>query len=229
VNIDHVVFKAPHSPGVEDYGGSNSKSVLLRKWLGNILAAASLSASVGATVPPIDLETTRWFTEHVQPHEPSLRSYLRSSFSSTEDVDDLVQDTFTRVLKLRESSEIRSTKALLFTVARNAVRDLIRRRAIVRFEPVMEVQGSTVLQDDADVVEFVARKQELSLLADAIRSLPVRCQEVFLLRKIQHLSQKEIAQRLGISETTVETLVARGTHRCRDYLRERGVEPRFGS
>ena len=184
------------------------------------------AAQTSADVPPIDSDTTRWFAEHLQPHEPALRSYLRSSLSSASDVDDLVQDAFTRVLKLRESTEIRSAKALLFTVARNAVRDVIRRRTVARHESVMETPDSPVLQDEADVVEFVARQQELALLADAIRSLPVRCQEVFLLRKIQHLSQKEIARRLGIAETTVETLVARGTQRCRDYLREHGVEPR---
>ena len=44
---------------------------------------------------------------------------------------------------------------------------------------------------------------------------------MFLLRKIQGLSQREIATRLGISENTVESLVGKGTRRCADYVRER--------
>lgn len=182
-----------------------------------------LAISYACAVPPIDSETTHWFVEHLQPHEPSLRSYLRSSLSSESDVDDVVQDTYTRILKMRQTAEIRSGKGLLFAVARNTVRDLIRRRAVARHEPITETGDSSVLQDKADVVEFVSRQQELALLADAIRALPTRCREVLLLRKIQGLSQKEIAARLCITENTVETLIAKGTHRCRDYLRELGV------
>ena len=175
-------------------------------------------------MPPSDIETTHWFVEHLQPHEPSLRAYLRSSLSSASDVDDVVQDTYSRILKVREKADVRSGKALLFAVARNAVRDLIRHRAVAHHEPITETDHSPVLQDKADVVEFVSRQQELALLAEAIRALPTRCREVLLLRKIQGLSQKEIAARLGISENTVETLVAKGTHRCRDFLRDLGVK-----
>ena len=176
-------------------------------------------------MPPIDSETSHWFVEHLQPHESSLRAYLRSSLSSSSDVDDVVQDTYARILKVRETAAIRSAKALLFAVARNAVRDLIRRRSVARHEPITEIDDSPVLQDMmVDVVEFVSRQQELALLSGAISALPARCREVLLLRKIQGLSQKEIATRLGISENTVETLVAKGTRRCRDFLREHGVD-----
>lgn len=174
-------------------------------------------------MPPIDSETTHWFVEHLQPHEPSLRAYLRSSLSSASDVDDVVQDTYTRILKMRQTTDIRSGQAILFAVARNTVRDMIRRQSVAQHEPITETAASSVLQDKADVVEFVSRQQELAMLADAIRALPTRCREVLLLRKIQGLSQKEISARLDITENTVETLIAKGTHRCREYLRKLGA------
>jgi RNA polymerase sigma-70 factor (ECF subfamily) len=135
-----------------------------------------------------------------------------------------MQDTYTRILKVRENAEVRSGKALLFAVARNAVRDLIRRRSVARLESVTEVTDSPVLQDETDVVEFVSRQQELALLQEAFHALPPRCREVLLLRKITGLSQREIAARLGITENTVETLVAKGVRRCRDYLRGLGLD-----
>lgn len=169
-------------------------------------------------MPPIDAETTRWFAENLQPHEASLRAYLRHSLSSTSDVDDIMQETYARLLRTRERGGIASAKGLLFAVARNAVRDLLRHRATVCLEPITEMADSSVLQDSTDITESVSRRQELELLSDAIRALPTRCREVLLLRKIQGLSQKEIATRLGISENTVETLIARGVRRCRDNV-----------
>jgi RNA polymerase sigma-70 factor (ECF subfamily) len=172
---------------------------------------------------PFNPETEAWFTEHVQPHERSLRAYLGHSLASHADVDDLVQEVFLRVLRAHQAAPIRSPKPFLFASARNAVRDLLRRRAVARTVGVMEIDAVPVLQEDPGPPDIVSRRQELALLADAIRALPDRCREVFLLRKIENIPQKEIAVRLGITENTVETLVAKGARRCAEYLRRRGV------
>jgi RNA polymerase sigma factor (sigma-70 family) len=168
-------------------------------------------------------DQARWFAEEVQPHERPLRSYLRQSLPTLEDVDDLVQECFARLLRARRTTEIRATKPLLFAIARNAVRDFISRKSRARLVPITETTDNPVLVDDADVVEFVCRRQEIALLAEAIHSLPVRCREVLLLRKIKGLPQKEIAALLGIAEHTVEVLAAKGTRRCAEYLRARGL------
>jgi RNA polymerase sigma-70 factor (ECF subfamily) len=170
---------------------------------------------------------SRWFSEEVQPHEASLRAYLRHSLSSLADVDDLVQECYARLLRERDRGEVRSNRAFLFAVARNAVRDLIRRRAVADAMPITENVTLPVLEEGANVVALVSRREELAILTEAIQALPERCRHVFLLRKIQGLSQKEIAARLGITENTVETLVAKGARRCADHLRAHGVGPGF--
>jgi len=52
------------------------------------------------------------------------------------------------------------------------------------------------------------------LLTQAVASLPARCRQVFTLRKVYGLSQKEIAAELKISENTVEQHLAKGTRLC---------------
>jgi RNA polymerase sigma factor (sigma-70 family) len=170
-----------------------------------------------------NLEDARWFSEQVQPHEGSLRNLLRRSLASPHDVDDVVQTSYLKLWRSRSSSAIRSPKSLLFAIARNATLDLLRRRKVLVAEPITENTTLPVLEDSPGVVDLVSRQQELALLEEAVHTLPERCQLVFLLRKIQGLSQREIATRLGISENTVESLVGKGTRRCADYVRERTI------
>ena len=66
----------------------------------------------------------RWFHHEILPHEPMLRAWLRAKFPSLTDPDDLVQETFSRVLQARGTAPIASAKAFLFTTARNLALDL---------------------------------------------------------------------------------------------------------
>ena len=173
--------------------------------------------------PPDD---ARWFAAEVQPHDAALRSWLRARFPALGEVDDLVQETYARVLQIRARDPLRqhSVKPLLFTTARNLAVDELRRRQIVPMYALPEDADAKALADDAPGVgETVSRRQELALLAEAIQALPERCRQILTLRKIYGLPQKEIAQKLGISEHTVEAQVGIGMHRCADYLRRLGL------
>jgi RNA polymerase sigma factor (sigma-70 family) len=185
--------------------------------------AFSYPVSSPSTEPLTLNDQSRWFAEEVLPHERPLRSYLQRSLPSMADVDDLVQDCFARMMRAKTSGTIRSPKPLLFAIARNAVRDFISRKTRAELIPITESGDLAVLEEGSDVVESVCRRQELALLTEAIRALPERCREVLLLRKIKGLSQKEIAELLGIAEHTVEALAAKGTRRCAEYLRAHGM------
>lgn len=162
------------------------------------------------------------------PHESSLRSYLRGVFPSLPDIDDLVQESYARLIRAREKGSISHTKALLFTTARNAALDIFRRRKVVLIEGVSDLTKFAVIEDRPDAAEAVNRQQELALLAEAVRSLPERCRQVLTLRLLYGLPHKEIATRLGISDQTVKAQLAKGTRRCADYFEQRGISTRWG-
>ena len=175
-------------------------------------------------MPPQDLETASWFTKEVQPHEGMLRHYLMG-IARPADVDDLVQESYVRLLRMREQNRVRSPRGLLFTMARNAAHDLFRRRGTANVTPITESDYHSVIDENPGTAEVVSRSQEIELLANAIEALPDRCRAVFLLRQFENLSQREIALRLGISENTVESQLTKASRRCEDYFAANGALP----
>ena len=168
-------------------------------------------------------ENTRWFAEEVLPHETSLRSYLRSVFPSLPDIDDLVQESYARLIRAREAGRVSYAKAFLFTTARNAALDFFRRRKVVSIDGVADLEELSVIEDRPDASEAVNRQQELELLSEAVRGLPDRCRQVLTLRLLYAFSHKQIAAELGIAELTVKAQLAKGMRRCADYFAERGL------
>lgn len=179
----------------------------------------SAAAAPGAP----DAGHAQWFAREVQPHDRSLRAYLRKSLPSPADADDAAQEIYLRLLRAKAADKIRATKPLLFAIARNAVHDFFSFRARTNHIPITETGALPVLEEERGTIESLCQAQEIALLTEAINTLPERQREVILLRKIKGYSQKEIARLLGITEHTVENLAVKGARRCADFLRAHGV------
>lgn len=151
-------------------------------------------------------------------HDGQLKAYLRGSFPSVRDVDDVVQESYLRIWKARAAQPIRSARAFLFQIARRLAIDVVRRRETAGAESLCDSAALAVLEDKPDAADAACRSEELWLLAQAIHALPARCREVMILRKIEGLSQKEIAVRLGLAEGTVQVHIGRGLRQLEDTL-----------
>ncbi len=165
-------------------------------------------------------EQGQWFTTEVQAHEPHLRRWLQARFPALRDRDDLVQESFLRALRAHATRPLENVRAFLFVTARNLALNTLRARRHSHPADLVEVDSSRVIDLQTDISEEVSRNQELDLLQQALQSLPEKCREVFTLRRIHGLSQKEIATRLGISEKTVENHSVIAMRRCVEFFRE---------
>lgn len=173
--------------------------------------------------PDADPATALWFATEVQPHRPALRAWLLARFPTLPDVDDLVQESFARLMQAHAAGPIRSARALLFTTARNLALDAVRRQRVVAFEPITEETDPAVLMDTTDIVASVSKQQELELLTKAIQSLPERVRQIFTLRTAYGLTQKQIAEKLAVSESTVEKQMAAGIRQCAAFFARGGA------
>jgi len=173
---------------------------------------------------PPHTDHARWFAEEVLPHEPALRAYLHRQFPSVE-ADDVVQESYAKLLKVGTARKIASAKAYFFSVARNTALTLFQRRQIYSPTPVNELPDWRVLDGGADAAETANVHFQFELVAAAIARLPARCGEIVTLAAIDGLTSTEIAGRLGLSPATVRVQIARGVRRISDDLRRCGELP----
>lgn len=160
-------------------------------------------------------EIDEWFARNVLPHEGDLRRWL-ARFAPDIDADDIVQETYAGLAK--DFHKIVTPRAFMFTVARNAVIAQLRHKRIVNIVAIADLDILPVVDGSVNGEQQLVGREELLMLQQALADLPDRCREVLTLRKIEGVPQREVATRLGLSESTVEKHVSAGIRRCADWF-----------
>ncbi len=156
------------------------------------------------------MERARWLERHVLPHEAALRGWLLRKSTSGLDVDDIVQETYAILASLDSVENIRYPRTYAFKVAISVVLSHVRRSRIVPIQTVSDVDVLGAVDDMPSPEREVSDRDELRRVGEAIAKLPGMCRKVFVLRRVEGLSQREIADRLGIAEKTVEKHITKG-------------------
>ncbi|HTO42081.1 MAG TPA: RNA polymerase sigma factor [Rhizomicrobium sp.] len=168
-------------------------------------------------------EVHLWFAREVLPLESVLMQYLRNSLRNTAEAEDICQDVYVRVYQAALKKIPEPARPFLFTVARNLLLNRVRHEAIVSIEAVADLEALNIAKDEPGADRWVIAREELRLLQAALDRLPRRCRQAVTLRKIEGLSHREIAQRMGISEKTVDRHLADGVTALADALFGEGV------
>ncbi|MGH8186379.1 MAG: RNA polymerase sigma factor [Steroidobacteraceae bacterium] len=157
-----------------------------------------------------------------------MRAYLHRFAPKPADLEDLLQETYTRLLQLPAArrAEIQAVQAFALTTARNVAIDWARRRRVVPIDFVEDLSALSVCEEGAHVDEIVHAHQQLVRIAAAVAELPTRCAEVFTLRRVYGWSQREIAGHFGISVSTVENHLVKAVRRCTQQLSHGGTQTR---
>ena len=163
--------------------------------------------------------------------ESVLRACLYRYARNAADVEELLQETYARLLTAGASSEpeVRSVRAFSLTVARNVAFDWLRHKQVVPIELVADMEAMDILDERDQIDAIVNSHQELMMLVKAVQQLPERCRQVFTLRKVYGYSQKEIAARMNISENTVEQQLIKAARHCAQALFDQPVAERQGT
>ncbi|QGY47797.1 RNA polymerase sigma-70 factor [Maribellus comscasis] len=162
---------------------------------------------------------SRAFEKLFQKYHKKLYAFLFNLLHSKEDAEEIVQDTFIKIWQKREDFiDGYSFHSFLFTIAKNAFLNLNRKKINrVVFEDRLNFLEEISSERTDDYIIFKETKEIINTI---IEGLPPKRKEIFLLRKIEGLSRKEIAEKLDISIITVDNQLMKANIYLKDELKK---------
>jgi RNA polymerase sigma-70 factor (ECF subfamily) len=138
---------------------------------------------------------------------PALRRFVANRVRNEADVEDVLQDVAARVLGRDLEAAVNNKTAFLFSIASNLVKDRNRRRLVRR-------QGEHVTLDNVEIVDpaalqdqIVDSRQRMQRFLAALKTLPMKEREVFVLHKVEGCTLLQTAEMTGLSLAQVRKLV----------------------
>lgn len=170
-------------------------------------------------------ERALWLSRFVIQHEPSLRAWLSRRRMPGLEIDDIVQETYARLIAVESVSGIGNVKNYMFQTAWSVMVSHVRRARVVSFRTVSDLDELGAVANDSTPEDHVADRDELRRLAAAIATLPGKIRDVFVLRRVSGLSQRDVAGQLGLSESTVEKHMSRSIYLLMNVISNGGSDP----
>jgi RNA polymerase sigma-70 factor (ECF subfamily) len=169
-----------------------------------------------------DSAPTGTVTDAFIKHETFLKKFLARFLHRPQDIDDAAQQAFLKAFAAEKKQQIRSPKSFLFQIAKNIALQELTKKSKMITDYIEDLSDSAIQYQSRALEDEVAAQQRLALFAQAAATLPPQCRRAFLMRKVYGMSQKEIAQALDISISTVEKHHTTGLKRCSQMMRKLG-------
>lgn len=159
-----------------------------------------------------------------QEHYDDLLQFLTRRMSDRQRAADVAQETYLKLVNIDEQAvPVVHARSFIFRVAGNLAIDALRRE-----------QRIAASHDDSDGACEVAcpapapeaallARERLQILDQALLQLPDNARQALLLNRVEGLTQKQVAQRLGVSESMVAKYIGQALRHCRVRLKQAGV------
>lgn len=153
-----------------------------------------------------------WLARHVLPHEAALRAWLMRWRIEDLLADDVVQEAYAVLASRASVEDIRNPRSYFFQTARSIILMHLRRSRVVSIRAVEDIDRIGAAADEPTPEQLVSDREELHQLATAIAQLPEMGRQALTLRVIDGLSQREVGERMGISENAAQKHIAKSIH-----------------
>ncbi len=147
-----------------------------------------------------------------------LKRFLSRFFYDQQDIEDVAQEAYLRAYVAEQKKSIEQPKAFLFRIAKNVALTKLNKKSLKITDYIEESSIPFNLGSEPGADAEVEAQELLGLYCDAVATLPEKCRQVYLLRKIHGLSHKEIAERMSLSISSVEKYLLKGILDCRAII-----------
>jgi|TARA_R110000737_G_scaffold353010_1_gene401730 RNA polymerase sigma-70 factor (ECF subfamily) len=160
------------------------------------------------------------FKEVFKKYYNPLCNYASTIVKDHKMAQDVVQDVFTKLWDKRDNVSIDSNeKSYLFQAVKNRSLEILRKQ---KNDQKVSTADYKDLYVDGSEIDEQARKYMLKeFLYKSIRQLPPKCQEIFVMNKVNGLTYNEIALDLDISVKTVENHIGKAYRKLRELMEGR--------
>lgn len=150
-----------------------------------------------------------------------LKKFLARFLRVPQDIEDVAQEAYLRAYTAERRELIEQPTAFLFRVAKNLALTRLSRKSQQITGYIEEACSNAETRLAAGSDEEIEAQQCLGLYCEAIASLPEKCRQVFLLRKVHGLTHQEIGEHMNLSISSVEKYLRQGILVCRTHLQQR--------
>jgi RNA polymerase sigma-70 factor (ECF subfamily) len=158
------------------------------------------------------------FEEVVLPHLDAAYNLARWLVRNTHDAEDVVQEACLRAFKFFGGFQGGDPRAWLLKIVRNTSYSFLEKNRPAALAEEFDEQIHVRNFPTFDAEAIMVRNVESRLLRESLEELPVNFREVLVLRELEGLSYKEIAEMIGVPIGTVMSSLARGRDRLRESL-----------
>ncbi len=142
-----------------------------------------------------------------------LFAFLYKMCDNWHDAEDLVQKIFIKIWERKAGIDVeKSFNSYLFTIAQNEAYDLLKKRALLAYH------NDYIFTDVEDTEDTLESKKRIETIYSLINEIPERRRQIFLLNRDDGLTYRQIAEKLNISENTVDTQIRNALNYLRKEL-----------
>lgn len=149
-----------------------------------------------------------------QRHAGELLRFFTRQVKCSELAADLRQETWLRFQR-RGDNEVGNLRAFLYRIARNLIIDHLRQQ---QARPVQEDVSVELASEQPGPEQIVGDGQQLGRLQGILEDLPPHLCQALLWNRLDGLTQKEIGQRLGVSESMAGRYILKALEHCQQKM-----------
>jgi len=158
------------------------------------------------------------FDQVVLPHLDAAYNLARWLTRSDADAEDVVQEACVRALRFFGAYRGDNARGWLLAIVRNSCYDFLRRHRPQELTDAFDEEIHTVVEGTQTPEALLLRRADRTMVRQALETLPLAWREVIILRELEGLSYKQIADVAGIKIGTVMSRLARARARLQQLL-----------